>query len=100
MRLFIVLALLIAIVIIVFALQNSAIVTISFLSFHYTGSLALIVAILFTSGLLAGLLISLPSLLKKHLALREHKKRIKQLEGNSPGSSSSDSMDREKRDRS
>ena len=99
MRLFIVLALLIAIVIIVFALQNSAIVTISFLSFHYTGSLAFIVVVLFTLGLLAGLLISLPSILKKHLALREHKKKIKQLEGNSSGSSSSNLMDREKKER-
>jgi len=82
MRLFIVLALVIAIAIILFAMQNSAIVTISFLSFHYTGSLALIVAVLFTLGLLAGLLVSLPSLLKKHLDLREHKKKIKRLEEN------------------
>jgi len=99
MRLFIVLALLIAIAIILFAIQNSAIVTISFLSFHYTGSLALIVVVLFTAGLLAGLLISLPSLLKKHLALREHKKKIKQLEENSAGSSSSNTMNREKQER-
>ena len=96
MRLFIILALLIAIAIVLFAVQNSAMVTISFLSFHYSGSLALIVVVLFALGLLAGLLISLPSLLKKHLALREHKKKIKRLEENMTRSSSSNTFDQEK----
>jgi putative membrane protein len=81
MRLFIVLALLIAVAIVLFALQNSAVVTISFLSFHYSSSLALIVVVLFALGLFAGLLISLPSLLRKSSALREQKRKVKQLEG-------------------
>jgi putative membrane protein len=81
MRLFIVPALLIAVAIVLFALQNSAVVTISFLSFHYSSSLALIVVVLFALGLFAGLLISLPSLLRKSAALREEKRKVKQLEG-------------------
>ena len=80
MRFFIVLALLIALAIVLFALQNSAIVTVSFLSFHYNGSLALILVVVFTLGLLAGILISIPSLLRKSSDLREQKRRVKQLE--------------------
>ncbi|HSB32427.1 MAG TPA: LapA family protein [Candidatus Sulfobium mesophilum] len=80
MKFFIILALLIAIAIVLFSLQNSAIVTVSFLSFHYEGSLALILIVVFTLGLLVGLLISVPSLLRKSLDLREQKKRVKQLE--------------------
>jgi putative membrane protein len=80
MRLFIVLALLIAVVIVVFALQNSSIVTISFLAFHYNGSLALILVVVFALGLLAGLLISIPSLFRKSSALREQRRKIRQLE--------------------
>ncbi len=80
MQFFIVLALLIAIAIILFALQNSAVVTVSFLSFHYDGSIALILVTVFALGLLAGLLISIPSLLRKSLDLREQKKKVKQLE--------------------
>src|SRR5208337_1376806 len=80
MRFFIVLALLITIAIVLFASQNSAIVTVSFLSFHYNGSLALILVVVFTLGLLAGILISIPSLLRKISDLREQKRRVKQLE--------------------
>jgi lipopolysaccharide assembly protein A len=80
MQFFIVLAILIAIAIVLFALQNSAIVTISFLSLHYNGSLALILAVVFTLGLLAGILIFIPSLLRKSSDLREQKRRVKQLE--------------------
>ena len=80
MQFFIVLALLIAIVIVLFALQNSAIVTVSFLSLHYDGSLALILAVVFTLGLLAGILISIPALLRKSSELREQKRKVKQME--------------------
>ncbi len=80
MLFFIVLALLIAIAIVLFSVQNSAIVTVSFLAFHYNGSLALILVVVFTLGLLAGMLISIPSLLRKSSDLREQKKRVKQLE--------------------
>ena len=80
MQLFIVLALVIAIALVLFALQNSAIVTVSFLLFHYSGSLALILVLVFASGLLAGILISLPSLLRKSADVREQKRRITQLE--------------------
>lgn len=75
MPLFIVLALLIAIVIVLFASQNSGIVTVSFLSFHYNGSLALILAVVFTLGLFAGILISIPPLLRKSSDARAQKKR-------------------------
>ena len=98
MRFFIVLALLIAIAIVIFALQNSAIVTVSFLSFHYNGSLALILVVVFTLGLLAGLLISIPSLLRKSSALREQKRRVKQLEESITRSTSSQPAGQEKTD--
>jgi putative membrane protein len=80
MRLFTVLALLIAIAIVLFALQNSAVVTVSFLSFKYSASLALILVLLFTLGLLAGILVSIPRLIQKSSSLREQKRKIKQLE--------------------
>lgn len=98
MRFFIVLALLIALAIVLFALQNSAIVTVSFLSFHYNGSLALILVIVFTLGLLAGILISIPSLLRKNSNLREQKRRVKQLEESITRSTASSPVGQEKVD--
>jgi len=96
MRFFIVLALLIALAIVLFALQNSAIVTVSFLSFHYNGSLALILVVVFTLGLLAGILISIPSLLRKNSDLREQKRRVKQLEESLTRSTASHQVGQEK----
>jgi uncharacterized membrane protein YciS (DUF1049 family) len=89
MQLLIFLALLIAIAIVLFALQNSAIVTVSFLLFHYNGSLALILVLVFASGLLAGILISLPSLLRKNAEVREQKRRVRQLEQRMTGATAS-----------
>ena len=100
MRSFIVLALLIAIAIVVFALQNSAIVTISFLAFHYNGSLALTLVIVFTCGLLVGILISVPALLRKSSELREQKRRVRQLEESITRSISSSPTVEERPDRS
>lgn len=82
MQIFLVLSILIAIALVLFAVQNSAIVTISFLSFHFSGSLALVLVVVFALGLLSGILVSVPSLLKKSSALREQKRRVKQLEDN------------------
>ena len=99
MRFFIVLALLIALAIVLFALQNSTIVTVSFLSFHYNGSLALILIVVFTLGLLAGILISIPPLLRKHSDLREQKRRVKQLEESIDRSTASHPVGQEKSDK-
>ena len=88
MQFFIVLALLIAIAIVLFAVQNAAIVTVSFLSLHYNGSLALILVTVFALGLLAGLLISIPTMLRKSLDLREQKKKVRQLEESNARSAS------------
>jgi lipopolysaccharide assembly protein A len=99
MQFFIVLALLIAIAIVFFALQNSAIVTVSFLSFHYDGSLALILVVVFTLGLFVGILIAIPSLLRKSSDLREQKRRVKQLEENITRSTASDPVGQKKADK-
>jgi putative membrane protein len=90
MQIFLILSLLIAVALVLFAVQNSAIVTVNFLSFHYNGSLALILVVVFALGLLSGILISMPSLVRKSSALREQKRRVKQLEedtmtGTAPG---------------
>jgi len=99
MRFFIVLALFIAVAIVLFALQNSAIVTVSFLSFHYNGSLALILVVVFTLGLLAGILISIPSLLRKSSDLRGQKRRVRQLEESITRSAASHPAGQEKADK-
>jgi len=80
MQFFLFLALLIAAVLVLFAVQNATVVTLSFLTFHFVGSLAFILVVVFAAGFLAGVLMSVPSILRKGSAVREQKKKVKQLE--------------------
>jgi putative membrane protein len=80
MQFFLFLALLIAVALVLFAVQNAAIVPVSFLTFHFEGSLAFILVVVFAAGFLSGILMSMPSLLRKGSALREQRKKVKKLE--------------------
>ncbi|MDJ0798992.1 MAG: LapA family protein [Calothrix sp. MO_167.B12] len=86
MRIFTLLALLIATMAVIFALQNSAPVVVQFLGWRSQDSMALVLLLTFTFGVLFGLLVSLPTIIKmgkrnKHLTrkLKEHKDEIEEL---------------------
>jgi uncharacterized integral membrane protein len=80
MQFFLFFALLIAVALVIFAVQNATIVTVSFFTFHFEGSLAFILVIVFAAGFLSGILMSVPSLLRKGSALREQRRKVKKLE--------------------
>jgi len=80
MQIFLFLALLIAFALVLFAIQNSALVPVHFLAFHFEGTLAFILVVVFASGVLTGILMAVPSFWRKSSALREQKRRVKQLE--------------------
>jgi len=80
MQIFIFLALLITIAIVLFAVQNAALVTVTFLTFHVEGSLAFILVLVFALGFLSGILVTVPSFWRKSSALREQKRKMKQME--------------------
>ena len=80
MYFFLFLALMICIVIVLFAVQNAALVTVTFLTFHFAGSLAFILVVVFALGVLSGMLMTVPSFWRKSAALREQRRKVKQLE--------------------
>lgn len=63
-RIFTLLALLIAIAAVVFALQNSTPILVQFLGWRTEESMALVLLLTFTLGVLFGLFISLPAIIK------------------------------------
>jgi uncharacterized membrane protein YciS (DUF1049 family) len=65
---------------VIFALQNTMTVTISFLAWEITGSLSLVLLITLAIGAVIGLLVLAPSAIKNTLALSNHRKRIGALE--------------------
>ena len=89
MQIFLFLALLISVVIVLFAVQNAALTTVTFLSFHFEGSLAFILVVVFALGVLSGMLMTVPSFWRKSSALRDQRRKVKQLEESSAMKASS-----------
>lgn len=78
--LYLIIALLIAVLAVIFALQNSMLVTILFFSWTITGSLSLVLLATLAIGVLIGLLVLAPNLLKKTFKSSSQRKRIDALE--------------------
>jgi uncharacterized integral membrane protein len=79
MQFLIIIALLIAVIAVVFALQNTAVVTITFLAWTVDGSLALVVLLAVLTGVLISVFVSLPSIVKNRLAATNRNKKISEL---------------------
>ncbi len=80
MRFFLFLALMIAIVIIIFTFQNHTEITLIFFNQEVSGPLPLILAIPFFVGTIAGLALIVPVWLKKARTVKVQKKQILELE--------------------
>jgi uncharacterized integral membrane protein len=77
---YLIVALLIAVVAVIFALQNTLLITISFFTWTITGSLSLVLLIALAIGVLIGLLVLAPSAINKTIQVSGHRKRIGALE--------------------
>lgn len=75
-----ILALFLALVVTIFAVQNNASVDIAFITWRTEGSLALVLMITFAVGILIGLLVSTPGTIKRRLQFSELKKQLQSLE--------------------
>jgi lipopolysaccharide assembly protein A len=80
MQFLVFLSLLIAIIAVIFALQNTAIATVSFLVWELSSSLALILLIAVFAGVLISFLVSLPQLVRANIKVRGLKKQVADLE--------------------
>jgi uncharacterized integral membrane protein len=77
---FIILAFLILIFTVIFALQNTISVAVTFLFWQFHGSLALVLLVAMAAGLVIGILAYSPSLVRTQLAGRRMKKQLTELE--------------------
>jgi uncharacterized integral membrane protein len=84
MRLLFVLALLLALLVTVFAVQNNANIDVSFLFWGVAGSLALVLMITLSLGILIGVLLMLPGAVRRRLELGELKRAVRTLEQQTP----------------
>ena len=75
-----ILAIALAAITALFAIQNATVVAVSFLGWEWQASLALILILTLGVGILIGYLAGLPSSMKKGSQLRQTRKRLQQLE--------------------
>jgi uncharacterized integral membrane protein len=64
----------------IFALQNSSVIMVSFLAWHWEASLALVLILVLGAGILVGYLAGLPSAWKHKSELRQQRREIADLE--------------------
>jgi len=77
---FLIIALILAILAVVIALENPLLVTMSFFGYGVQGSLAAFVLLGVGVGIVIGILIMLPSVLKGAINVSRHRKQIRTLE--------------------
>ena len=80
MILTLILALVFAIVAVIFALQNPMIVMVSLFGYSLEGSLALFILVSVILGVIIGVLVMLPGTVRHRFELRNHRRRIGDLE--------------------
>jgi uncharacterized integral membrane protein len=74
-----ILGLILSLAALVFALQNTQSVRISFLAWHANGSLALLLIIVFFVGLLAGILVVLPGRIRSTVSMGRNSREMAEL---------------------
>ncbi len=80
MRVSLILALIVALLVTVFTLQNVAPVTVVFLTWTFHGSLALVLFLALAAGALICIFATLPALIKGKWTIASQKKKLVQLE--------------------
>jgi uncharacterized integral membrane protein len=80
MQSFLIAALGLAILTVIFALQNAIPVGVTFLVWKFEGSLALVLMLTFALGVLVSSLVSIPAMVKRRSAISNQKKKIEELE--------------------
>jgi len=80
MRALVALALILALLVTIFAVQNNADTTVKFLAWSVRGSAALVLMITLTVGIIVGLLLMIPGSARNRLKVSELNRQVKSLE--------------------
>ena len=80
MHSFLIAALALAILTVIFALQNTIPVVVTFLVWKFEGSLAMVLMLTFALGVIVSSLVSIPAIIKRRSASSHQRKKIAELE--------------------
>ena len=80
MQFFLFISLVLAMALVFFAFQNTRIIELKFVTWTFENSLTAILALVFTTGMITGIFLSIPTWWRKAKSNRVQKKRIQELE--------------------
>ena len=80
MHLFLIVALGLAILTVIFALQNTSPVVVTFLVWKFEGSLAMVLMLTFALGVIVSSLVSIPAIIRRRSVSSHQSKKIAELE--------------------
>ena len=83
MRIFSIIAILVALLAVVFAFQNAVPISVIFFNVMFESSLAIVLILTLGIGILIGLLVSIPSVIKRSAKISKSKVKIAELENES-----------------
>lgn len=66
----------ISIFVVIFAIQNSSIVTVNLFNKSFDGSLALVIILCYLLGVISGFLYIIPSIIRKNLTISELREKL------------------------
>ena len=75
-----ILTIVVVILAVVFSLQNTQVVHVTLFGYSYQGAIGLILLIALGLGVVLGILLMVPSLLRRDFALGRHRRRVEELE--------------------
>jgi putative membrane protein len=88
MPIFLIIAIIIAILAVTFALLNASVVTVSLVFTSFESSLALILLVTFGIGVLVGFMGVMPTIIRQRVEISRLKKKAKNTDGKKSGGSS------------
>ncbi len=80
MQVFLIISLILAVLAIIFALQNTASASVIFIVWTFNGSLALVLLVALAAGILISFLASLPTLIRDRLMISRQTRKLAELE--------------------
>jgi uncharacterized integral membrane protein len=75
-----ILTIVVAIVAVLFSLQNTQVVHVTFFGYSYQGAIGVFLLVALAVGVMLGVLLMVPSLLRRDFALGRHRRRMEELE--------------------
>ncbi|WP_414566721.1 MULTISPECIES: lipopolysaccharide assembly protein LapA domain-containing protein [unclassified Anabaena] len=83
MQIFLILAILVALLAVVFAFQNAVTISVALFVWNFEASLAIVLILTLAMGIIVGLLVSIPNVIKRNLKIAKYKVKIADIEAES-----------------